>query len=50
MSLLMFYYLSARQLKVLKNCGELNLPGCISLGSTYLPKTGVLKTYYGVFH
>lgn len=46
----MFSYLSARTLKVLKNCGELKVPGSISLGSTYLPKTGDLKISSGLFH
>ena len=38
-NLLMFAYISAKQLRVDKNWGELNLPGLISLGSIYLPKT-----------
>lgn len=47
---LMFSSLSARQLRVLRNCGELIDPGWISLGSTYLPNTGALKTSSGFFH
>ena len=45
----MFYSRSARQLRVLINCGELSVPGEISLGSIYFPKTGDRYNYEGFF-
>lgn len=34
----------------LRKCGLLNVPGCRSLGSMYLPKLMTLAIYCGFFH
>lgn len=35
----MLAYISASELRVDRNCGELSFPGLMSLGSMYFPKT-----------
>lgn len=49
-NLLILAYISANELKVDKNWGELNFPGLTSFGSMYLPKTDDFTIWLCLFH